>query len=187
MTADRGPLTGHPAGEQPLVECGKRSMPPRRSVTHWPTLITPCTTRNCRCSPTHAHCEPESPLWPGWAFATSNHSRLGRLPKRTPSGRTGSANAWWETLARAPCLQWPRSPRSHPREPPLEQFGVQPIGLCPAMFPRNRHTRGMDHVCLYPARLEPARQPKAVAAGFEGQRNPRDCAVGPDGLIPPAM
>jgi hypothetical protein len=42
-----------------LVECGKRSMPPRRSVTHWPTLITPCTTRNCRCSPTHAHCEPD--------------------------------------------------------------------------------------------------------------------------------
>src|ERR1700730_18595048 len=28
MTADRGPLTGHPAGEQPLVECGKCSMPP---------------------------------------------------------------------------------------------------------------------------------------------------------------
>ena len=28
MTADRGPLAGHPAGEQPLVECGKCSMPP---------------------------------------------------------------------------------------------------------------------------------------------------------------
>jgi putative hydrolase of the HAD superfamily len=23
----------------------------RRSVTHWPTPMTPCTTRNCRCSP----------------------------------------------------------------------------------------------------------------------------------------
>jgi hypothetical protein len=78
-------------------------------------------------------------------------------------------------------------PTQPPQEPPLEQFGVQPICLCPAMFPRNRHTRGMDHVCLYPARLEPARQPKAVAAGFEGQRNPRDCAAGPDRLIPPAM
>src|SRR5438552_10644351 len=55
------------------------------------------------------------------------------------------------------------------------------------MFPRNRHTRGMNHVCLYPTRLEPARQPEAVAAGFEGQRNPRDRAAGPDRLIPPAM
>jgi hypothetical protein len=45
----------------------------------------------------------------------------------------------------------------------------------------------MDHVRLYPARLEPARQPKAVAAGFEGQRNPRDRAAGADRLIPPAM
>src|SRR6202011_5911792 len=39
----------------------------------------------------------------------------------------------------------------------------------------------------YPARLEPARQPEAVAAGFEGNRNPRDIAAGPDRLIPPAM
>jgi hypothetical protein len=45
----------------------------------------------------------------------------------------------------------------------------------------------MDHVRLYSTCLEPARQPKAVAAGFEGQRNPRDSAAGPDRLIPPAM
>jgi hypothetical protein len=45
----------------------------------------------------------------------------------------------------------------------------------------------MDHVRLNATRLEPARQPKAVAAGFEGQRNPRDCAAGLDRLIPPAM
>src|SRR5712672_1581020 len=78
-------------------------------------------------------------------------------------------------------------PTQPPQEPPLEQFGVQPIGLSPSMLPRNRHTRGMDHVRLYPARLEPARQPEAVAAGFEGHRNPRDRAAGPDRLIPPAM
>src|SRR6202049_4524527 len=48
-------------------------------------------------------------------------------------------------------------PTQPPQEPPLEQFGVQPVGLCPAMFPRHRHTRGMDHVRLYPAVLEPAR------------------------------
>src|SRR5580704_7579766 len=45
----------------------------------------------------------------------------------------------------------------------------------------------MDHVRLYPPRLEPARQPEAVAAGFEGNRNPRDLFTGPDRLIAPAM
>src|ERR1700758_1939802 len=39
-------------------------------------------------------------------------------------------------------------PTQPPQEPALEQFGVQPIGLCPAMFPRNRYTRRMDHVRL---------------------------------------
>jgi hypothetical protein len=45
----------------------------------------------------------------------------------------------------------------------------------------------MDHVGLDAARLEPARQPEAVAAGFEGKRDPRDLFTGPDRLIPPAM
>jgi hypothetical protein len=43
--------------------------------------------------------------------------------------------------------------------------------------PRYRDTRRVDHVRFDAARLEPARQPKAVAAGFEGQRNPCD-AIG---------
>ena len=45
----------------------------------------------------------------------------------------------------------------------------------------------MDHVSLYSTRRKPARQPKAVAAGFEGKRNPGDRAAGPDRLILPAM
>ena len=45
----------------------------------------------------------------------------------------------------------------------------------------------MDHVHLYPTRLEPARQPEAVAAGFKGNRNPCDLFTGPDRLIAPAM
>src|SRR6266481_10202330 len=45
----------------------------------------------------------------------------------------------------------------------------------------------MDHVRLDPTCLKPARQPEAVAAGFEGNRNPRDLFTGPDRLIPPAM
>src|SRR5262249_38959532 len=61
-----------------------------------------------------------------------------------------------------------------PQEPALQQLGVEPIGLCPSMFPRRGHTRGMDHVRLDTTRLQPARQPEAVAAGFEGNRDPRD-------------
>src|SRR5271169_6143111 len=55
------------------------------------------------------------------------------------------------------------------------------------MLPRYRETRGMDHMRLDATRLKPARQPEAVAPGFEGKRNPRDRAAGPDRLIPPAM
>src|SRR5438128_11868575 len=55
------------------------------------------------------------------------------------------------------------------------------------MLPRYRDTRGMDHVSLYSTRRKPARQPEAVAAGFEGKRNPRDRVAGPDRLILPAM
>src|SRR5499427_9348044 len=55
------------------------------------------------------------------------------------------------------------------------------------MLPRYRETRGMDYMRLDATRRKPARQPEAVAAGFEGQRNPGDRAAGPDRLIPPAM
>ena len=36
-------------------------------------------------------------------------------------------------------------------------------------------------------RRKPARQPEAVAAGFEGKCNPGDCAAGLDRLVAPAM
>src|ERR1700751_947108 len=55
------------------------------------------------------------------------------------------------------------------------------------MFPRNCHPRGMYHWPLDATRSKPTPQPEAVAAGFEGQRNPRDRAAGPDRLIAPAM
>src|SRR5438105_7578051 len=74
-----------------------------------------------------------------------------------------------------------------PQEPALQQLGVEPVGFRSAMLPRYRDTRGMDHVSLYSTRRKPARQPEAVAAGFEGKRNPRDRAAGPDRLILPAM
>src|SRR5262245_66045912 len=78
-------------------------------------------------------------------------------------------------------------PTQPPQEPPFQQLGVESVGLCPAMLPRYRETGGMDHMRLDATRRKPARQPEAVAAGFEGQRNPGDRAAGPDRLIPPAM
>jgi hypothetical protein len=74
-----------------------------------------------------------------------------------------------------------------PQEPALQQLGVEPVGFRSPMLPRYRDTRGMDHVSLYSTRRKPARQPEAVAASFEGKRNPRDRAADPDRLILPAM
>src|SRR5262249_6612021 len=74
-----------------------------------------------------------------------------------------------------------------PQEPALQQLGVEPVSFRSAMLPRDRDTRGMDHVRLDATRLKPAREPEAVAAGFEGKRNPRDGGAGPDRLISPAM
>ena len=45
----------------------------------------------------------------------------------------------------------------------------------------------MDHVSLYSMRRKPARQPEAVAAGFEDRRNSRNRAAGLDRLILPTM
>jgi hypothetical protein len=39
-----------------------------------------------------------------------------------------------------------------PQELALQQLGGEPIGFCPAMLPRYRDTRGMDHVRLDPTR-----------------------------------
>jgi hypothetical protein len=78
-------------------------------------------------------------------------------------------------------------PTQPPQEPPLQQLGVEPIGLGSAMFPRYRDAQGMDHMRLHLARLKPARQPEAVATGFEGQCDPCDLAVSLDCLVAPAM
>jgi len=78
-------------------------------------------------------------------------------------------------------------PAQPPQEPALQQLGVEPVGLGPAMLPRYGDTRGMDHVRFDPARIQPTRQPEAIAAGFEGQCNPRDLFTGPDRFIAPAM
>src|SRR6202022_1761842 len=72
-------------------------------------------------------------------------------------------------------------------EPCVAEVGGEPGGFRPSMFPRYCDTRGMEHVRLDSTLTQPTRQPEAVAAGFEGERNPRDLFTGPDCLIAPAM
>src|SRR5258706_14038701 len=74
-----------------------------------------------------------------------------------------------------------------PQEPPLQQLGVEPVGLRPAMFPRYGDTRGMNHMRLHPARPQPARQPQAVSASLKAHGNPRDLAAALDRLGAPAI
>src|ERR1700745_2284350 len=57
-----------------------------------------------------------------------------------------------------------------PQEPPFQQLGIEPVGLCPAMLPRYRETGGMDHIRLDATRRKPARQPEAAPAAFQAQR-----------------
>ena len=64
-------------------------------------------------------------------------------------GRLASSSAIVGTRAMLLMAPFATQP---PQEPTLQQLGVEPIGLCPAMFPRHGHTRGMDHVRLDPSR-----------------------------------
>src|ERR1700720_1257211 len=41
-------------------------------------------------------------------------------------------------------------PAQPPQEPALQQLGVEPVGLGPAMLPRYCNTRGVDHVRFTP-------------------------------------
>ena len=58
----------------------------------------------------------------------------------------------------------------------LEQLGVEPVGLGPAVLAGDRDAGGVDDVRLDAARPQPAGQPEAVAAGLEGDRDARDRA-----------
>ena len=65
--------------------------------------------------------------------------------------------------------------------------GIQPVGLCPAVFARHRDARGMDDVHLDAASLQPPGQPKSVASRLIGEDDPFDRLAHLHRLGPPAL
>src|SRR4029077_17231374 len=62
----------------------------------------------------------------------------------------------------------------------FEQLGVEPVSLGAPMLARHRYTRCVNDIGLDTARLEPARQPDAVPAGLEADRDalyPASCLL----------
>ena len=77
-------------------------------------------------------------------------------------------------------------PAQPPQEPALQQLGVEP-----SVFARrcSRDTATLEGGlrALDPTPLQPARQPEAVAAGFEGECDPRDVLPALTDCLAPAM
>ena len=71
-------------------------------------------------------------------------------------------------------------------EGPPEQPGVEPVRLRPPMLARHGDARRVNHVGFDAMRPQPARQPKTIAAGLEGDGHARDRAAGPGRLALPA-
>ena len=69
----------------------------------------------------------------------------------------------------------------------LEQLGIEPIRLRPAMLARYGNTCRVDHISLDAASPQPPRQPEAVPAGFVGHRDPIDRAACLGRFVPPAI
>jgi hypothetical protein len=110
-------------------------------------------------------------------FETSHQpGRLGdqclALPARTLGILLGQCRHSHH-LAMAPLAAEPAEERS------LEQLRVEPVGLGAAMLARHGNARGMDDVRLYALREEPACQPEAVVAGFEGYCDATDPVASP--------
>src|SRR4029453_16760304 len=60
----------------------------------------------------------------------------------------------------------------------FQALGVEAVGLGTPVLPRHRHACGADDVGLDAALPQPARQPEAVPAGLEGDRNTVDLVPG---------
>src|SRR6516164_7783772 len=68
----------------------------------------------------------------------------------------------------------------------LQQFGVEPIRLRPALLARHGNTCRVDHMSLDASAPQPPRQPETVPAGFVGHGDPTDCTARLGRLAAPA-
>ena len=69
----------------------------------------------------------------------------------------------------------------------LEQGGVEPVSLGTPMLAGDRDARRVNDMSLNAVSPEPARQPEAIATGFEGDGNACDLPAGLTRLCAPAV
>jgi hypothetical protein len=69
----------------------------------------------------------------------------------------------------------------------LQQLGIEPIRLRPAMLARHGNTCRVDHISLDATSSQPPCQPEAVPAGFVGHRDPINRAAWLGRFVPPAI
>ena len=105
-------------------------------------------------------------------------------PSRSRFGRLASSSS---SVGTAAMLQWPGSPRSHPRKARLSSSVSSRSVLARRCSRETATLVGWMTCASTPRAAQPAGQPEAVPAGLEGDRDPRDRAAGPDRLVPPAM
>jgi len=103
---------------------------------------------------------------------------------RSRFGRLASSSAIVGTRA---MLQWPRSPRSHPKNPRFSS-SVSSRSVFARRCSRDTATlEGWITCALTPRALSQRAKPETVAASFEGKRNPCDIATRSYRLIAPTM
>src|SRR5262249_17227743 len=68
---------------------------------------------------------------------------------------------------------------------PHQEAGIQSVCLRPSVFACPRDAGRVDHIAFDPPHPQPARQPKAVPTGLEGQHHSSDLAAGFGRLVPP--
>ncbi len=81
----------------------------------------------------------------------------------------------------------PRLTAQPTQEGALQQFGIEPIRLRPAMLTRHGDTCRVDHMSFDTPSPQPPRQPETIPAGFVGHGDPIDGTTRLGRLLAPAV
>ena len=109
-----------------------------------------------------------------------------RSPTRFSRSRFGRWASSSASVGIAAMLQWSGSPRSHPRKARFSSSVSSRSVLARGVRAKPLRCR-VDDIGLYALRSQPAREPEAIAAGLEGDRDACDLAPGLDRVIAPTM